>query len=239
MIDHFIAKLRARDDVSVAEEATLRAAVSRTKAFAADVTVIESGQELTESWLLTSGFAARFKDLRDGSRQILELNVPGDFIDLHGFLLKTIDHSVGTLTPCTFAMVPHDTVKRISEEMPHLSRLLWLQTVLDAAIHREWVMSLGQRPANGRLALLFLELNIRLGLVGLARENRFDLPLTQEELGEITGLTPVHINRTLKALREDGLVIVKSGKVEILDLAGLQRQAEFDPTYLNLMKRPR
>lgn len=239
MIDHFIAKLRARDDLSEVEETALRAAVVQTKQFRADTTVIRSGDELTQSWLLMSGFAARFKDMHNGNRQILELNIPGDFVDLHGFLLKTIDHSVGTLTPCMFAIVPHTALTRISEEMPHLSRLLWLQTVLDAAIHREWVTTLGQRPATGRLAQLFLELHYRLNLVGLAHGDEFDFPLTQSEIAEITGLTPVHVNRTLKALRERNLATARSGKVQILDRTGLELEAGFDPTYLNLTRRPR
>jgi CRP-like cAMP-binding protein len=239
VIDLFIAKLRARDEVSESEAAALRAAMTRIIEVPADVTVIEAGQDLTESWLLTSGYATRFKDMLNGNRQILELNIAGDFIDLHGFLLKVIDHSVGTLTPCTFALVAHDELKRITEEMPHLARLLWHQTVLDAAIHREWVTTLGQRPAIGRLAQLFLELDIRLGLVGLARDHSFLLPLTQTELAEVTGLTPVHVNRTLKAMREAGLVVARNGHVEILDLDGLKREAEFDPTYLNLLKHRR
>ena len=239
MIDHFIAKLRARDDVSDVEEAALRAAVAQTKEFPADVTVIRSGADLRQSWLLTSGFAARFKDMHNGNRQILELNIPGDFVDLHGFLLKTIDHSIGTLTRCTFAIVPHAALTRISEEMPHLSRLLWLQTVLDAAIHREWVTTLGQRPATGRLAQLFLELHHRLAVVGMVRDEEFDLPLTQSEIAEITGLTSVHVNRTLRSLRERNLANARSGKVQILDRAGLELEAGFDPVYLNLTKRPR
>ena len=239
MIDVFLKKMRARDVVSNAEEARLRAILVNVHRAEKGETVVYIGEPMTQSLLLIEGLACRFKDMRDGGRQILELNIAGDFVDLHAFLLKTLDHNIGALTPCTFVIVAHDDLKRLTEEMPHLARLLWLQTVLDAAIHREWVMSLGRRPARARLAQLFVELHTRLELVGLTQDGVYPLPLTQMELAEISGLTPVHVNRTLKVLREAGLVTIRGGKVRIDDLAGLKNAAEFDPTYLNLMQSPR
>lgn len=238
-MDLFIAKLRQRDTVSDEEEKALRAAVSRVRPHAADKTLVRSGDELSESLLVTEGLVCRHKELRTGERQILELNLPGDFIDLHGFVLKRIDHSLTTLTPCTIASVPHERLKEITETMPHLARLLWLQTALDAAIHREWVMTLGQKSAIARLAQLFCELHVRMQLIGQVTGNGFDLPLTQTELAEVTGLTPVHVNRTLRALRDEGLVSTRNGRVDILNLPALQRVADFDPTYLNVEQRPR
>lgn len=237
--DRFIAKLRVRDEVSDAEAAAVEGLVNRTRDYPADTTVVRAGEELTESLLLVDGFAYRYKDLRDGRRQILELNLPGDFVDLHGFVLKRIDHSVATLTPATIAFAAHDDLRRVTVEMPHLGRLLWFQTALDAAIHREWITTLGQKSATGRLAQLFCELRERLAIGGLVEGDRFHFPLTQAELGEVTGLTSVHVNRTLKSLREAGLVTIDRGAVAIHDLVRLKREAEFDPTYLSLEKRPR
>jgi CRP-like cAMP-binding protein len=144
-----------------------------------------------------------------------------------------------SLTPCRVALVPHDNLRRISERHPHLTRLYWFSTNLDAAIHREWEFSLGRRTARAKLAALLCELLLRLQIVGLADETSYDLALTQTDLGDCTGLTSVHVNRTLKDLRESGLVTFQNGRVDITDLPGLRRVGEFDPTYLYLNRQPR
>jgi len=127
----------------------------------------------------------------------------------------------------------------MTERYPRLTRIYWFLTNLDAAIHREWTLSLGRRTALARMAHLFCELNVRLGIVGLAEENSFDFPLTQSELSECLGLTSVHVNRTLQEMRRTGLVEAESRRVRILDLDGLKGAAEFDDSYLYLDERPR
>lgn len=238
-MDKLLLKLRARDQVSEAEEATLREALGQIKDFAADQVVIRAFQDLSVSVLLLDGFMCRFKDLRDGGRQISELHVPGDFVDLHGFTLKSLDHNIGTLTPCRIAEFPHERLKAITEEHPHLTRLLWLSTNIDAAIHREWELSLGRRSALSRLAHLFCELHLRLDVIGFTDGLTYHLPLTQADLAECLGLTSVHINRTLKELRETGVVEFRGGRVSINDWPRLREIAEFDPRYLNLERKPR
>ena len=136
-------------------------------------------------------------------------------------------------------MAPHDRLRAVTDTHPHLTRLFWFMTNLDASIHREWVLSLGRRSALSRMAHLFCELAVRLGIVGLADETGYDLALTQTDLAECLGLTPVHVNRTLKQLRERGLVEFRGGRVAIQDRPGLERVAEFDPAYLYLESRPR
>jgi len=239
MIEKHLMKLRARDDISAAEEAALRDAVGDVVHYPADHTFITPGQELSCSTLLLDGILCRYKDLSDGQRQITELHVAGDFADLHSFTLKHLDHSVMALTPARVVQVPHEKLKGITEEHPHLARVLWFSTNLDAAIHREWEVSLGRRNALQRTAHLFCELQVRLGLVGLASEKGFELPITQVELAECLGLTSVHVNRVLKELRERGLVEFRGGRVTISDLAALRRAAEFDPAFLYLDKRAR
>ena len=239
MIEAHLMKLRARDELSAEEEEAIRGAVAETKDFRADQTVIRADVELSSSMLLLDGIMCRYKDLRDGQRQITELHVAGDFADLHSFTLKRLDHNVLTLTPCRVAIVPHERLKAITEAHPPLTRLFWFATNLDAAIHREWELSLGRRSALSRVAHLFCELQIRLGLVGLADEHGYRLDLTQTDLAECLGLTPVHVNRTLKALREQGLVEFRGARVTIQDRKGLERIAEFNPNYLYLEPRPR
>jgi CRP-like cAMP-binding protein len=239
VIERHLRKLRARDELSAAEEAAIRASVSEVRDLPADQTFIRASEELQHSTILLDGLMARHKDLSDGQRQITELHVGGDFADLHSFTLKRLDHHVMTLTPCRVALVPHDNLKAITEQFPHLTRVYWFATNLDAAIHREWELSLGRRSAISRVAHLFCELHVRLGLVGLAEGLEYDLSLTQGELSECLGLTSVHVNRTLKELREAGLLEFRGSRVSIGDLAGLRGVAEFDPAYLYLEKRPR
>ncbi|HEV2818607.1 MAG TPA: Crp/Fnr family transcriptional regulator [Allosphingosinicella sp.] len=239
MIDVHLRKLRARDEISDEEERAIRGAVAEIRDVPACATIVRAGEELSVSTLLLSGLLGRYKDLRGGQRQITELHVPGDFADLHSFTLKRLDHNVMALTDCRIAIVPHERLTQITREHPHLTRLFWFLTNLDAAIHREWVLSLGRRSAPARTAHLFCELRLRLGIVGLADETGFALGLTQIELAECVGLTAVHVNRTLRRLRELGLARFRSRRVTILDLPGLERLAEFDPAYLYLERRTR
>ncbi|MDP5277889.1 Crp/Fnr family transcriptional regulator [Sphingomonas sp. DG1-23] len=239
MIDKHLMKLRARDDISAEEEQALRDAAGEVIHYPANRTFITAGQELSCSTLLLDGIIARYKDLSDGQRQITELHVAGDFADLHSFTLKHLDHSVMALTPARIVQVPHEKLKDITERHPHLARVLWFSTNLDAAIHREWEVSLGRRNALQRTAHIFCELQVRLGIVGLASEQGYALPITQVDLAECLGLTSVHVNRVLKELRERALVEFRSGRVTITDLAGLRSLAEFDPAYLYLDKRRR
>jgi CRP-like cAMP-binding protein len=189
--------------------------------------------------LLLDGILCRYKDLRNGQRQITELHVAGDFADLHSFTLKRLDHSVMSLTPCRVATIPHANLTEITERFSHLTRLYWFATNLDAAVHREWELSLGRRTARAKLATLFCELFVRLEIVGLVKDLSYALPLTQSDLGDCTGLTNVHVNRTLKELRTSELVQFQDGRVTILDWTGLARAGEFDPAYLYLDHRDR
>lgn len=239
MIERHLAKLRARDTVSAEEEQAIVDAVSEYRDYPADRIIIRAGQDVDHSTLLLDGIMCRFKDLRGGERQITELHVAGDFADLHSFTLKYLDHDIMTLTPCRVAIVPHANLQRITERFPHLARLYWFGTNLDGAIHREWEVSLGRRTARARIAALMCELQVRLGIVGLSDRTGYALPLTQTDIAECLGLTNVHVNRTLKDLRDQGLLEFQNGRVTILDHDTLRRVADFDPAYLYLSPRPR
>jgi CRP-like cAMP-binding protein len=232
-------KLRARDVLGEDEEGLLCAAVSEVRVHPVGKAVVVARTPLSHSTLLVEGLMARYKDLADGQRQIMELHVAGDFVDLHGFLLKQIDHHVGSMTPVKVALVPHEALRRITETHPHLTRMLWFSTLLDAAIHREKILSVGRRSALSRVAHVLCELFVRLNLVGLARDDGYDLPLTQSDLADATGLTSVHVNRMLKKLRDEELLTFRGGAVKIGDWDRLTRVAEFDPAYLHLERRPR
>jgi CRP-like cAMP-binding protein len=236
MITVHLKKLRQRTEISSDEERAIRDAVAEIRSIPADQMVVRSGEELTSSLLLLDGWMARSKDLAGGERQVTELHVAGDFADLHGFTLKRLDHDIVALSECRVAVVPHERLRELTEKLPRLGRVYWFTTNIDAAIHRELALSLGQRSAISRMAHLFCELRIRLDVVGRARKDGYEIPLTQRELSECLGLTVVHANRTLQELRRRGLVELENRQLTIRDRRGLEGVAEFDPGYLYLDK---
>jgi CRP-like cAMP-binding protein len=227
-------KLRRRIELSPEEERAIRGVVTATRKVRADQLIIRSGEELNTSTVLLDGWLARSKDLASGERQVTELHVAGDFADLHGFMLKRLDHDVLALSDCVIGVVPHDRLKAMTEAHPRLARIYWFSTNMDSAITRELALSLGQRSAIARMAHLFCELYVRLDAVGRAHTNGFDFPLTQRELSECLGLTVVHANRTIQELRRRGLVELESMQLRILNRPGLEGVAQFDPSYLYL-----
>ena len=237
MITAHLKKLRIRVEISSDEERVIRGLVAETRRVRADEVVVAAGQELDFSLLLIDGWLVRSKDLPSGDRQVMELHIAGDFADLHGFTLKRLDHDLISVSECTLGIVPHERLMEISERRPHLARVYWLSTNVDAAITREMALSLAQRSAISRMAHLFCELHVRLGIVDKTQGNTFEFPLTQRELAECLGLTVVHVNRTLQELRRRGLVEAGNRQITILDKRGLESLAEFDPAYLYLDRR--
>lgn len=233
-----IERLRRSDRLSDKECAALAAAAQEQRGHLPRRCIARSGVPLRNSQLLVEGFVSRECELPDGRRRILAIHVPGDFVDLHAFVLKSLDHEVMALSPATMVLFPHERLMTLVNENHHLGRILWFATTVDAAVHREWIASYG-RSAVARLAHLFCELRARLEAVGLADTSGYALPITQIDLADATALTPVHVNRTLRQLREAGLVDFRSGRVEIGDLGGLERLAGFDPAYLFLDRTDR
>jgi CRP-like cAMP-binding protein len=232
-------KLRRRDGLDEREADVLRSTIDGVESIPCGTTMVSPGEPLTHSTLLIDGLVGRFKLLSEGQRQITELHVPGDFTDLHGYLLKRLEHHVGALTPVRVAYLPHASLTRITEQEPHLARLLWLSTLMDAAIQRERILSIGRRSAVARVAHLICELYVRMDVVGQVRGSSFAFPVTQVDLADATGLTSVHVNRMLRHLRNQGLMTFRNALVEIHDLGRLQQAAEFDPSYLFLSREPR
>jgi len=239
VIENHLQKLRRRHDISAGEVTAIEAAMGDVRHVRADEVVVPPGKLLDSSTLLLDGWLARAKDLRSGARQYTELHLAGDFADLHSFTLKRLDHAVVSLTPCSIVTVPHDRLRELTERFPHLTRVYWFQTNLDASIHREWTVCMARRSAISRVAHLLCELHIRLDIVGRVQEQSFEFPLTQSDVADCLGLTSVHVNRTLQELRKRNLIRLEERRASILDLAGLSELAEFDPSYLYLERQPR
>jgi CRP-like cAMP-binding protein len=237
MLTSLFMKLRSKGRIDAEERQILEASISQTRNFSARQTIVREGAPLTTSNLLLDGVMCRYKDLPDGRRQILGLHIAGDFVDLHSFLLKRLDHSIAALTSCQIAVVPHEAITIITEKQPHLGRALWLSTLIDAAMHREWTLTMGRRSASSRVAHLFCEMFIRHQAIDQVENNSYPLPLTQVDVGDACGLTPVHVNRMLQQIRHDGSVEFRDGRVTVHDWERLVATAEFDPAYLYLDAR--
>lgn len=234
MIEKLIAKLRFYARLDTTEEAALHDAVGGVRQFARGQVMVHAREPTRVCMVLVDGLVHRYKTLSDGRRQSLELSIPGDFVDLHSFTMKRIDHDIAALSDCRVAIFPHERLEAISTRLPHLSRVLWLNTMIDAAIHRELIVSLGVRSAIQRAAQLFCEMATRYEAVGLGGSAGYMLALTQQDLSEILGLSLVHANRTLRDLRQRGLATFRSQRLTIHDWNGLVDLAEFDPFYLFL-----
>jgi len=237
-ITTLVEKLSLRDSVSATEVAALQHVLGAPRTVRAGIDIVHEHSHPQQSTLLIAGFSARYSTLRDGGRQITEINVAGDFIDLHSLLMKQMDHGVLALTDCVVANASHVSLIQLTEHHPHLSRLLWLDTIIDAAIHRQWLVAMGRRSGLGHLAHLVCELYLRLKAAGQADGLTFDLPLTQAMLGDSLGLSTVHVSRLITELRGEAVVQWAGGRIEILDWHRLAEIAEFDPTYLRLQREP-
>lgn len=239
MLTPLFDNLAQHDILDDREKALLEGCITHTRHFAPRQDIVVSGSRPNHSSLLLDGFAARYKVLSDGSRQITALHVAGDFVDLHAFLLKTMDHGIVALSPCLVAFAEHADLKAITEQAPHLTRLLWLDTLVDGAIHREWIVAMGRRSKKSHLAHLLCELFVRLQGVNRTTGNSFHLPLSQAEMADVLGLSVVHMNRVIQSLRREKLISWVAQTVTILDWDRLREIAEFDPTYLSMLREPR
>lgn len=229
-----IKQLRARGRLSDTDANQLLAAMRPVRTVGAGADMVEDGSRPEESTILLEGWAARYKMVDDGKRQITQLHVPGDFVDLHSFLLDRMDHAVLALTDCQISTVSHEALERLTLDSYELTKTLWRSTTVDAAVHRVWVAQLGGADAYRRTAHLICELYVRLKLVGRIARDGFSFHVTQTDLGDTLGMSTVHMNRTLMQLRDNGLVTFVKGAVTVHDFEGLKQAAGFDPTYLNI-----
>lgn len=189
--------------------------------------------------LILDGWACRYKDLEDGRRQILAVSLPGDLGDFNSWILARLDYSQCAITPVTAATLSRESLQRLTEQHPRLSMAFWWEGLVSSSIQREWTVNLGQRNASERLAHLFCEIYVRMRAIGQVVGNSFDFPLTQTDLGDATGLSVVHVNRTLQELRANGLVTLKEKSLTIPDFEALSVVADFNSDYLHLDREGR
>jgi CRP-like cAMP-binding protein len=232
-----IRKLESIVDLSDEErEAVLRLPVT-VRVLKADQDIVRDQDRPSQCCAILEGFAFRYKMLAGGKRQILSFHIPGDIPDLQSLHLEVMDHSLGTLVATKVAFIAHGAVRAFLRAHPRIGDVFWRDTLIDAAVFREWVTNVGRREAYGRIAHVFCELFVRLSAVGRNNGQSYQMPITQAELADATGLSTVHVNRIMQELRGDGLIKTENGSVIIKDWDGLREAAEFDSTYLHIRKR--
>lgn len=236
MIERLIRNLEERSYLSDAERAVLYALPWVRVTFSAEDELARFSDRPNRSNLLVSGLVARVRHAPSGGRQILALHVPGDFVDLQSFLLKEMDHTLTAMSHGELAAIAHADLTILFNEHPRLSRLLWRLSLIDASIHREWILGLGRLTAPERMAHLLCELCFRLGKVGLAADHKFEVPMSQVDWSDVLGLSNVHVNRVLQDMRQKQLINLRGKHIQILNWPELMSLAGFDPHYLHFDK---
>ena len=236
-LDKYLSTIRKRFSVSHEEEALLTSEMAGDAYFSAGDVIVAEGEAIDFSSLLFEGMSYREKSTVDGNSQIVGLHIPGDFVDLHSYPLKKLDHSLIALTDCRLVTLPHERIDRLMHESPPLARILWFSTMADASIHREWILNLGSRRGSARIGHLFCEMYCRMTIVGLVKDDSFAFPLTQHQLGDALGFTQIHVNRILRELREANLAVFNNGRVTIKHFDRLAKHSGFEPDYLFVSRR--
>jgi CRP-like cAMP-binding protein len=222
---------RLRHAMTTEEKDVVESLIEGTERLRSGTVVIERGQLAEQSTLLIEGFLLR-TIFHEDHRYVVGMHVPGDFADLHAFALKRLDHNVVALGDTLLGYVSHKRLEQIVERHPHLTRLLWFSTLLDASIQRQWILKMEQLPAPRRVAHVFAELWHRLDLVGLGRRDGLRTPMTQADLADMCGTTAIHMNRALGLLRKEGIAEFRRGSLYVRDRARLEQYGSFDPDYL-------
>ncbi|MFC4174317.1 Crp/Fnr family transcriptional regulator [Microvirga sp. GCM10011540] len=233
MLIPLVRKLETFAKMTAEDRRTLEEVTDDIREFRPRQDIIGEDERPDHVHLMLKDWAARYKILPGGERPILGYLIPGDLCDVHVTLLDAMDHSITTLSACTIAFIGRDRIDAILSENGTLARALWWSTLVDEAILREWLVTVGHRPADKRLAYFICEMLLRMRAAGLADGNSFDLPVTQEEIDDTMGLSTVHVNRTLQELRAQGLVASKGRRMTVNDLERLCAFADFNPNYLH------
>ncbi|WP_374145525.1 Crp/Fnr family transcriptional regulator [Sphingomonas sp. 28-63-12] len=231
-------RLGRRFELSPAATDALIALPHSVRDFAPGQYLVREGTPARQSSFLISGFVFRQKIVADGGRQIVAIHMTGDFIDLQHIMLDQADHNIQALTSATLAQFPSEELLDLAFRFPEIGRALWLESLIEAATFREWVVNVGRRDAQARTAHLLCELATRREAAGLGPRFSYELPMSQEQLGDALALTSAHINRTLKRLEAAGLIERRQRSVTVADWAGLRRTGNFDPAYLHLEDLP-
>jgi CRP-like cAMP-binding protein len=233
-----VAKLSQFAPLSDRDVRLLETLCLREERFRAGANIAIEGETPRSAFVLTRGMACRFRLMPDGRRQILTVLIPGDFSDLHGFLLKAMDHSVAAIGPTRIAEIGREAVIEIIANHPRIGAALWWSAMQEEAMLRERIVALGRRSARGRVAYILCELVWRQRSIGIAEDHAIRLPFTQTDLADMLGLTSVHTNRVLQGFRRDELITLAHRRLTLHDLERLQAISGLTKDYLQLNSTP-
>ena len=228
-----ISKLSRVMALSLDDRTALQAMCCEVRQVGVRCDIIRDGDRPDRVHLILKGWACRYKILSNGKRQIMALLLPGDFCDLNVSMLEQMDHSIASLSATTFAYVDRAQFEELTRTRPAIMRALWWATLVDEGVLRSWIVSLGVRSARERVAHLICELQERMRNINSENNGQFDMPMTQPDIAETLGLTPIHVNRVIRQLFADRVVEMHRGEVKVLNQGALVRIADFDPSYLH------
>ena len=229
----FVRKLQSFVALTPAAVEALRNASSTSHVIQSGQVIVAEGDEPRSAHAILEGFACRYKILPGGGRQIVDFLLPGDLVDGHMLFMAQMDHDVGALSPCRITDIPHRTLLALTEQHPTIARALWWSALVQGSIAREWILNNGRRLADQRIAHLLCELCFRLTSVGLVQDHHFQLPITQTDLADASGLSVVHTNRVLQKLRRSRLIVLEGSTLTVDNLNKLEHFAGFDSAYLH------
>ena len=233
-LSRFVSRLLRRSALDAEEQNAILGLSSQTQQFRTNFDIVTPGETVRHSCLIAHGFAARYDQMADGQRQLTAFHIEGDMCDLHSAVCPTAAWGMLALTTTTVLQVPHAEITQIASDYPAIALAFWRDGTVDASILAKWVGNLGRRDARARVAHLLCETGLRMELAGLASRDHFWFDITQSNLADAVGLTAVHVNRTLQALRAKGLIRTLSHTIYVDDWGRLADVAEFDPDYLLL-----
>jgi len=229
----FTRKLEGLKRLDSKDRETIASLPITRKNYGPDHSLIREGERADRCCLLVSGYACRHKIEATGGRQIISFHLPGDLLDAQHLLLDRADHNIETVGPVSVAWIPKQALQAAIRNRPALAEALWRDTLIDASIFREWVLNVGRRDAKARIAHMLCEFAFRCEHAGLGNAANFVLPMSQEQIADATGLTPVHVNRTLQQIGNEGVIVRRRREIEIVDWDRFCLIAGFDPGYLH------
>lgn len=235
VLNRIVARLQQRNPLDEADRAAIRAIPFSLRSLESATYLLREGETPEVCTLVLQGFAYRHKVTGDGERQILSVHMPGEFLDLQNSLLGVADHNVQTLTRVELAAIPIASIRALVKDRPAVGMAMWMDTLVDASIFREWIVNVGRRDSLTRISHLLCEFALRLRQAGLGEEgDTYDMPMTQEQIADAVGLTPVHVNRVLRELGRLDLIKRNKRAVTIMDWARLRDVGDFSPRYLHM-----
>ena len=236
-LERFVDRLTRRSILTAQEREAIRKLPAHAAQVHSNRDFVQLGEQLDHSCLVVAGYVGRFEQNSSGMRQITALHIPGDMADLHSVVQPEATSALQALSTATILRIPHSAIRTTAADFPAIAEALWRDCMVDAAVLAQWVLNVGRRDAKCRMAHLLCEIATRPGVAPAKGEVSFPFPVTQTQLADVTGLTAVHVNRTIQALRRDGLADIRVN-ARIFDWDALVAAGDFDADYLQVNVKP-